>query len=159
MIDNKKKCCRCRCFKSLNDFSNNRAKKDGLQKECKSCRSEQKKVYQNKNKEAISKQKKVYRQTDIYKASLKNTQHKRRTQTNQGDITSNQILELQQNAKVCYWCNTSLKNKVIHIDHYIPLSKGGEHTLSNLVVSCPSCNMSKGAKDPQQFANKIGRLL
>ena len=41
----------------------------------------------------------------------------------------------------------------------MPLSKGGEHTLTNLVVSCPTCNLQKNAKDPIEFANKLGRLL
>ena len=61
--------------------------------------------------------------------------------------------------KLCPQCNTNLKNKKIHLDHYIPLSKGGEHTLSNLVISCPHCNLSKNAKDPYIFANSIGRLI
>lgn len=33
-----------------------------------------------------------------------------------------------------------------HIDHIIPLTKGGPHTQSNLQVAHPSCNMSKGNK-------------
>ena len=79
--------------------------------------------------------------------------------TKQGDVTSNQLLKLQQNAKVCYWCGINLKGKATHIDHYIPISKGGEHTLSNLVASCDKCNLIKHAKDPFVFANSIGKLL
>ena len=97
--------------------------------------------------------------TDIYKASAKNSKHKRRAIEKKGDVTSSQILELQNNAKTCYWCNVSLKNKNIHIDHYVPLSKGGMHTLNNLVVSCSKCNLTKNAKDPYSFAISIGKLL
>jgi len=84
---------------------------------------------------------------------------RRRSLTKQGDVTNIQLLELQQNAKVCYWCKCLLKNVKVHIDHYVPLSKGGLHTLSNLVVSCSKCNLSKEAKLPNDFANSIGRLL
>lgn len=58
----------------------------------------------------------------------------------------------------CYWCSTSI-TKTYHIDHYEPLSKGGEHLIQNIVLACPHCNMSKHDKDPLEFANKLGRLL
>lgn len=116
-------------------------------------------LYYQKNKEEIAKKAKEYRKTDKWKISVKNSHYKRRTITKKGDATSEQLSELQQNAKVCYWCNKPLKNKVVHVDHYIPLSKGGEHTLSNLVISCDTCNLKKHAKDPIQFAQSIGRLF
>lgn len=31
----------------------------------------------------------------------------------------------------------------LHIDHYIPESKGGETSLGNLVLACPDCNLAK----------------
>lgn len=117
------------------------------------------KIYYQANKAKIAERKKLYHQTPKGKATIKNSYHCRRTLTRQGDATSKQLLELEQNAKICYWCNKSLKNKKVHIDHYIPLSKGGEHTLSNLVASCPKCNSTKHAKDPIVFANSIGKLL
>lgn len=89
----------------------------------------------------------------------KNIQQRRRSIKKIGDVTTNQMLELQNNAKICYWCSIPLKGKNMHIDHYVPLSKGGEHTLSNLVVSCSTCNQKKNAKDPILFANSIGRLI
>ena len=52
-----------------------------------------------------------------------------------------------------------IDKKDYHIDHIMPLSKGGRHTISNLVVSCPTCNLQKNAKDPYQFAQERGRLL
>ena len=128
------------------------------------------KSYKKANKEAIqarellakddrATKRKLYRQTEKYKARHKNEKHKRRSKERRGDVTTEQIIELQKNSKVCYWCNTSLKNIEIHIDHYIPLAKGGKHTISNLVMSCSKCNQSKSAKDPIEFANSLGRLL
>ncbi len=119
----------------------------------------QKKEYSMLNKDKIKKYQKEWRKTPIAKACSKNSEHKRRAIEKKGDITSKQLLELQQKSKNCYWCNTSLKGKKIQIDHYTPLSKGGEHTLSNLVVSCDKCNLTKNAKDPIIFANSIGKLL
>jgi|DEB0MinimDraft_3_1074331.scaffolds.fasta_scaffold00146_21 5-methylcytosine-specific restriction endonuclease McrA len=52
--------------------------------------------------------------------------------------------------KACHWCGVDCSAD-FHVDHVIPLSKGGSHTLDNLVISCPTCNLRKGAKDPEQF--------
>ena len=48
---------------------------------------------------------------------------------------------------MCYYCNCELDEKK-HLDHYIPLSKGGTHSIDNVVWSCASCNLKKGAKVP-----------
>ena len=116
-------------------------------------------LFYSENTEYCKEKSKIYKKTDKGIAIAKNNNHKRRSKKKQGDVSTKQLLELQQNAKVCYWCNVSFKDKKVHIDHYIPLSKGGEHTLSNLVVSCAKCNMSKKAKMPEEFANELGRLL
>lgn len=55
----------------------------------------------------------------------------------------------------CYWCLISL-NGEYHVDHRIPLARGGSNDASNLVISCPECNMKKGDKMPHEWC---GRLL
>lgn len=60
--------------------------------------------------------------------------------------------------KRCYWCGKACA-KTFHVDHYVPLARGGEHELHNLVIACPPCNFKKNAKDPLVFAQQIGRLL
>ena len=49
----------------------------------------------------------------------------------------------------CAYCNGPFE----HIDHVIPLSKGGLHCLSNLRPSCQSCNLSKHNKSLKNFLN------
>lgn len=60
--------------------------------------------------------------------------------------------------KVCYWCGVKCRSD-FHVDHYIPLSKGGRHELDNLVIACAPCNLRKNAKDPYEFAQERGRLF
>lgn len=52
----------------------------------------------------------------------------------------------------CYWCCALLTNKPYHIDHLIPRAKGGSNDISNLRLSCVSCNLSKSAALPMDFA-------
>ena len=72
--------------------------------------------------------------------------------TSDGTITRLSLIDLRkiQNNK-CYYCDNELdfntKNKV-HLDHYIPLSKGGTHSIKNVVWSCSECNRQKNAKMP-----------
>jgi len=51
---------------------------------------------------------------------------------------------------ICYYCKRRFRG-TIHIDHVIPLSKGGRHTVANLCASCPPCNLEKQAKQPDEF--------
>jgi 5-methylcytosine-specific restriction endonuclease McrA len=34
----------------------------------------------------------------------------------------------------------------IHMDHVIPISRGGRHAIGNVLPACQTCNLSKGAK-------------
>ena len=92
-------------------------------------------------------------------AIANNYKHRRRSIENKG-CTSKDLLEwTQAQPKNCYWCAKDCNKDGYHIDHYQPLSKGGEHELHNLVIACPACNTSKGAKDPFEFALTKGMLF
>lgn len=54
----------------------------------------------------------------------------------------------------CYWCKESVGD-TYHVDHVIPISKGGSHGRENIVIACPPCNMTKKAKMPWEFAGVL----
>ncbi len=54
----------------------------------------------------------------------------------------------------CYWCSESVGDDY-HVDHVIPLAKGGSNGPENLVIACPSCNLRKWAKLPHEFSDKL----
>jgi 5-methylcytosine-specific restriction endonuclease McrA len=60
--------------------------------------------------------------------------------------------------KACHWCGKPCAGN-FHVDHIIPLRRGGAHEARNLCIACPSCNQRKHAKDPIDFAREIGKLL
>jgi 5-methylcytosine-specific restriction endonuclease McrA len=57
---------------------------------------------------------------------------------------------LQKQFGRCYWCNQKL-NLARHIDHVIPITRGGTNDIENLVLSCPRCNWSKGNYLPEEW--------
>lgn len=58
----------------------------------------------------------------------------------------------------CGYCRVRL-NGCGHVDHIIALAVGGSNWPANLQILCESCNLSKGAKDPVEFAQSLGRLI
>lgn len=48
---------------------------------------------------------------------------------------------------------------IYHVDHIMPLTKGGGDGPDNLQLLCPGCNIKKNAKDPLDWANENGKLL
>ena len=59
----------------------------------------------------------------------------------------------------CAFCYRALGDGIVHLDHIVPLARGGLLDDSNLQVLCPQCNRRKADKDPIQFARENGRLL
>lgn len=51
----------------------------------------------------------------------------------------------------CYWCQTLVRGQDCHIDHIVPLAKGGRHAIDNLCTSCCVCNRSKSSKLPHEW--------
>ena len=45
-------------------------------------------------------------------------------------------------SKPCLYCGIPSE----HLDHVIPLSRGGDHSIGNLVGACGPCNLSKGSR-------------
>lgn len=68
----------------------------------------------------------------------------------------NKLCILQQWKCAC--CCASIRKKK-HLDHIVPLSKGGKHEEFNVQFLCPKCNLKKHAKDPIQFMQEQGFLL
>lgn len=57
----------------------------------------------------------------------------------------------------CYYCGIGVKRGInLHLDHKLPLSKGGQHEINNLVPACITCNLRKGTKTSEEFLNIRG---
>ena len=139
-----------------------------------------------KNKRRNSDQQKVYRQKNLQKR-LENCREwyrknrykpefilKRRrsdilAQQKRRALKSGAAINLQaikqwmdkvknKRAAKCYHCQNRIPTTEIHFDHIVALSAGGEHSIRNLCVSCPSCNLKKGAK-PLRLWVKTGQQI
>lgn len=58
----------------------------------------------------------------------------------------------------CAYCRKPFGSNY-HIDHIIPLAKGGTNWPKNLQITCDNCNRTKHTAHPIEFARKFGMLL
>ena len=51
----------------------------------------------------------------------------------------------------CAYCG---EKRDLQIEHFWPISKGGAHSLSNIIPACSRCNYSKRDKNPKEWYKK-----
>lgn len=61
---------------------------------------------------------------------------------------------LSQNGR-CFYCGIDVGNGY-HVDHVVPLSRGGSNSPENIVIACEPCNRSKHARSVEDFI-RVGR--
>jgi len=59
-----------------------------------------------------------------------------------GSINSDVLNDLMATI-VCPYCCEPMQVSGLHLDHIVPLSKGGSHSADNLAACCDACNQSK----------------
>jgi len=117
------------------------------------------KKYREENKEKIKAQKQEYFQRvkgcPEYREKRQLAKQRRKARKLENGIehfTTKQLKEHWAQEGIdpesCYYCK---EGKREHVDHYVPLAKGGPHFMSNLRPSCAPCNHSKNDKDPEEW--------
>lgn len=109
-------------------------------------------AYRQQNIDKIKAQQREYRKTNAQEINRK--RRVRRAQRH-GTITGTHTIEdvqaqyKRQDGK-CYWCKKKVGNS-FHVDHVVPLAKGGSDGPENIVISCPRCNHRKSALHPMDW--------
>ena len=158
-----KLCTGCNIEKELEEFHKDSSKKDGHAFKCKECK---KKLHADHYKKTADRKIEYVKQYKInngtygvydkaayirYRDSGKKRRIdlQRRVRKTEADldykITSNRIDQmLKEQNFTCKYCEKPLVE--YHVDHVVPLCKGGDNSKENLVIACPKCNLSKGGK-------------
>ena len=91
---------------------------------------------------------------DARRIKAHNYREKRRANGGRLSIGLAQKLFKLQRGK-CACCAEPLGDNY-HLDHIVPLAKGGEHAMHNLTAACGLCNSRKGTWTVAEFAMRYG---
>lgn len=58
----------------------------------------------------------------------------------------------------CAYCGKPIAFGAMQVDHVVPLRKGGEDTLENMLPACRSCNHYKSTLTVEQFRVAVARM-
>ena len=59
----------------------------------------------------------------------------------------------------CAYCWGRPFKYALVMEHMIPLSRGGDHTMSNVVLACTGCNSEKSSMTPLEWACVDKRIM
>jgi 5-methylcytosine-specific restriction endonuclease McrA len=174
-----KVCSKCEEWNSYDEFKKKKDTKDGYDSWCKKCVAKYRKIkskeiseYQKRyfaelpkeEKERMKANSKIYHQN--YYENNKDKYYmyrvKRRSNKNNVRFTPFQRKKIIERDKwKCQNCGCKVHNRSTgnwntpdkaHIDHIIPISKGGNSEPSNLQTLCRTCNLSKQDKVETQLS-------
>ncbi len=57
--------------------------------------------------------------------------------------------------RTCYLCGEEIPKGEGHLDHVIPISRGGSHTADNLRATHGYCNLRKGTRTAEEYMESI----
>ncbi len=90
-----------------------------------------------------------------YPRYLTNARNRRaRKKLADGSHTSEEVRQMVRDQRgVCAYCESSFSGSY-HVDHMIPLSRGGCNDWTNLAITCGDCNRSKGSMTVEEFCHR-----
>jgi len=146
-------CCKCNTEKTIDEFNKNKAMIDGHGTECKNCMNEYGVQYKEDNRGYFDKYMAQYRINNLSKfAEYQQRRKEQKLSTSIEYFSRDDVMNLY--GLKCFYCDGSFE----HLDHYIPLSKGGSHTLDNVRPSCKRCNLKKNAKLPEEWYTYLEKV-
>lgn len=182
-----KPCSQCKEVKRLDLFFARPSRPSGVSSACRKCLGKKSVEYQRarpdkayaytkawreKNPERMAESLKRHRATEKAKETAREWMRKNRDSVNlknrarnlmrrgmRKSVTKARILELLAlQKKRCAVCREQCDDKY-HVDHIVPIARGGDSSPENLQILCAFCNISKGAREPTEFMQSRGFLL
>ena len=170
-VSEMKTCFRCETEKDSAEFGILKSSVDGLQRQCKPCinlyqanynmahpdkKIANAKKYRTTHAQQKAQYAKGYVQTHREQINCINAKYKKAHPEKIREINMRRRARLALNGvfvildkdfrrliqQPCFYCGQDSK----HIDHLIPISRGGRHSIGNLVSACVECNLSKSNK-------------
>lgn len=122
-----KRCGRCKKIRHVTQFTTNKANPDGRYSYCRACARKVRRKRYKKDPEPF-KDAAVKRKAKVKGAKVET-------------VTRRKIRERDNG--MCQICLLPVTYEDMHLDHVVPISKGGEHSYANTQTTHATCNLSK----------------
>lgn len=126
---------------------------DGLNYRCRACARAQRRREYVENVERYQQSNKRYRRENAlalrrYRAMRRADRH-----TDEHGCSADDIWQMAESQDwLCAYCETPLFGEY-HVDHMLPLSRGGSNRWDNLALTCPECNLRKHIMTAEEYMN------
>lgn len=152
-----KVCSKCSLTKSLDDFFKDKSCKNGVLSYCKECKKTQGYLWNKRNSERLKETQALYRRQNQDKSKVycktyrdknpnKSAIDAARRRASLKNVSPPLTTDEQRQLKDFYWLTKDLyaiSGQHYHVDHIIPISRGGLHHPSNLQILPDDMNLRK----------------
>lgn len=164
-----KHCARCGVAKDADCFARNVTRSDGLSGYCGDCQNGTIAEWKRRNPDVVARQARLDaarfrrrnpgKKSDMdrrYRASNQDRIHAnrwRRKAIKRGAFVErvHRSVVFRRCGGACHMCGALVDPDNWHLDHVLPLVRGGEHSYANTAVACPSCNLQRGARTMDEW--------
>lgn len=155
-----KRCGDCKEVLPHADFHKNTRTWDKLMSYCRACDSKRSAAYYEANCDKVLERQREYDSTRREADPLWNRIHRGAVRARKAGcevipFTSDELLAYWESngiaADKCVYCGGEFE----HTDHAIPLSRGGSHSVDNVVPACSKCNKAKGNRTAEEYLSEF----
>ncbi|MGX1726588.1 HNH endonuclease [Streptomyces diastaticus] len=164
-----KRCGRCGDVKGLREFGRHKRSKDGRDSRCKPCHRAAAAEFREANADRVREYAAAYYAANTDKRRAYDAEYraanpdKRRAQKQRRRATKRNATVVHFTERDvfrfwgeefdlwgCYVCGAPVE----HLDHWLPLSKGGAHSVENVLPACAAHNLEKHARHPLEYLHE-----
>lgn len=164
IVDGTKQCPRCAEWKPLADFNRTATRPDGHDVYCRVCMSAKHRKWNQANRQQRTERAREFRASrpdyqrqNVARWRERNYEHhlaqariyaaaRRARLRDQFVEHVDAFAVYDRDGGICGICGDAVERSDFHVDHVIPLVRGGEHSYANVQVAHPSCNSRKRDK-------------
>lgn len=100
------------------------------------------------SRKVMAKWRVINRERHLFNARISKLKRRK----SEGSYTLNDLKSMLESQNwECASCKANLHETGYHVDHIMPVSRGGTNWPENLQCLCPPCNLSKWAKTPDEW--------
>jgi len=125
---------------------------------CGPCQRAKGRRYKENNRLLIRKKAREWKRRNYDRLQNKSKNIARKKWLLKGDVTREQLIELyESHGESCHYCGSDIKTirfnpvQPLGFDHKTPRSRGGKHTIKNIVPCCADCNNKKNSRTYREY--------